>query len=83
MNLANLHICTCLTDPSLYHTVISSKIKYATRSYHELFCILYTFNVASENHIVQNNFSMGGGGVPLADYLDVLHMLLFTLWFQD
>ena len=29
ITLANLHICKCLTDPSLFHTAISTKIKYA------------------------------------------------------
>ena len=29
MTLANLHICTSLTEPSLCHTVISTNIKYA------------------------------------------------------
>ena len=28
MNLANLHICTCSTEPSLCHTAISTNIKY-------------------------------------------------------
>ena len=29
MTLVNIHICTGSTEPSLYHTVISTKIKYA------------------------------------------------------
>ena len=29
MTLGNLYICTSLTEPSLFHTVTSTKFKYA------------------------------------------------------
>ena len=41
ITLANLHICKCLTDPSLFHTAISTKIKYAC-----LFDLFLTLNQA-------------------------------------
>ena len=41
MTLANLHICTSLTEPSLSHTVISTKTKYAG-----LFDLFFTPNQA-------------------------------------
>ena len=41
MALAKLHICTGLTEPSLCHTVISTKIKCAG-----LFDLFFTLNQA-------------------------------------
>ena len=41
MILANLHICTCSTEPPLSNTVKSTKIKYAG-----LFDLFFTLNRA-------------------------------------
>ena len=41
MTLENLHICTCSTEPSLRHTVITTKINYAG-----LFYLFFKLNQA-------------------------------------
>ena len=50
MTLENLHICTCSTEPSLRHTVISTKIKYAG-----LFYLFFTLNQAKNGHVLGTN----------------------------
>ena len=55
MTLANLHICTSLTEPSLCHTVISTKTKYAA-----LFDLFFTRNQAKLDMLsiqIDDNYS--------------------------
>ena len=55
MTLANLHICTSSTEPSLCHTVISTKIKYAG-----LFYLFFTLNQAKLDMLqiqIDDNYS--------------------------